>query len=141
MAGLTPTYTNDQAIEDYRWLADLDGLENAESVTLDSVSLSVAGGHRLQNWLKSGTPLGQITAAGAKKGQYGLHDPAATDGREKHIGFLKAELQLVDPRTGVANTPLSGAMLNHGQINFRLLPVAFDPALPTSNVAHFRYRG
>ncbi|AON97464.1 capsid decoration protein [Rhodococcus phage ChewyVIII] len=138
MAGYTPTRATDKVIEDYTWLADYDGLFTAESGTLDATSLSVAGGHRLENWLKSGTPLGKITS-GAKKGQFGLYDPAASDGREKHYGFLKAEIQLVDNVSGVANKPLTGAVLNHGQILVNRLPVVFDPALASAS-PKFIYR-
>lgn len=139
MAGLTPTRSQDKAIEDFTWLADYTGMEDAESGTLDVDSLKVAGGHRLENWLRSGTPLGKITAAGAKKGQFGLYDPAATDGRQKHYGFLKAEVQLVDNVSLVENKPLSGAVLNYGQITVNRLPVAFDPTLASVS-PHFIYR-
>lgn len=140
MAGLTPARYNDATIEDFTWLADFNGLEEAESGTLHAASLRVAGGHLKENWIRSGTPLGKITAAGATKGQFGLFDTAATDGRQFHYGFLKAEVQLVDRVTGVENTPLSGAVLNQGQILTARLPVAFDPAHANANTKHFIYR-
>ncbi|QAU07274.1 LamD-like capsid decoration protein [Gordonia phage NosilaM] len=139
MAGLTPTRTTNANVRDHTWMASREGLENAHSATLDATSLSAAGNHRLQNWLRGGTPLGEITAVGPKKGQYGLYDPTATDGRQKHAGFLVDAVQLVDPVTGVANVPLTGAILRKGQVLVNRLPVAFD-ATDADVSPHFIYR-
>lgn len=137
MAGLTPTRTYDQPIEDFRWLADYTGMEEAESATGYAETFRPAGGHRLQNWVRSGTPVGKVTAEGEHKGKWGLYDPAATDGRQNHLGFVKAEFQLVDPVTGIENSPISFAVLRFGQINVNLLPVDFDAA---DGDIHFIYR-
>ena len=137
MAGLTPTRQNDSDIQDFTWLADYTGVVEAQSATLNAASFAPAGTHKLQNWLKSGVPLGIITAAGATEGEFGLYTPGATNGLETHVGFLKAEIQLVDPVTGVANTPLSGAVMRFGQIIVDRLPVVFDPA---DGDSHFIYR-
>lgn len=139
MAGLTPTRSTNSNVIDYTWLASREGVENTQSATLHAPSLSAAGTHKLENWLKSGTPLGIITAVGATKGQFGLYDPAATDGRQKHAGFLIAEIQLSDPVTGQANSPLSGAVLRKGQVIVNRLPVAFD-ATDADVSPHFIYR-
>ena len=139
MAGLTPTRSTNTNIRDHTWLASAEGLEYAQSATLHAPSLSAAGTHREQNWLKGGTPLGEITAAGATKGQFGLYDPAATDGRQVHAGFLVDSVQLVDPVTGTANTPLTGALLRRGQVIVKRLPVVFD-ATDADVSKHFIYR-
>lgn len=139
MAGLTPTRSTNFNIRDHTWLASAEGLEYSQSATLHAASLSAAGNHRQDNWLKGGTPLGEITAAGATKGQLGLYDPAASDGRQKHVGFLVDGVQLVDPVSGVANTPLTGAVLRRGQVIVKRLPVTFD-ATDADVSPHFIYR-
>lgn len=139
MAGLVPTRSNNADIRDYTWLASREGVENAHSATLHAASLRVAGTHKLDNWLKSGIPLGEITAEGATKGQFGLYDPVATDGRQKHVGFLLVEIQLADAVSGVENAPLFGAILRKGQVIVNRLPVTFDKT--DADVSpHFIYR-
>lgn len=139
MAGYTPKRSTNSDVVNYTWLASADGLEYAQSATLHAASLNAAGNHKLENWLKSGTPLGIVTAEGATKGQFGLYDPAATDGRQIHEGFLVAEIQLSDPVNGQANEPLTGAVIRRGQITVNRLPVAFDPT--DADVSpHFIYR-
>lgn len=139
MAGLIPKRVNSSDIRDFTWLADYTGMEEAQPVTLHYASLNAAGGHKLENWVKSGTPLGEITAVGATQGQFGLYDPAATDGRQKHVGFLKAEVQLQDAHDGTSNAPITGAALRFGQIIVPRLPVAFD--VTDADVSqHFIYR-
>lgn len=128
MAGLTPTRSTNFNIRDHTWLASAEGLEYSQSATLHVASLTAAGTHRKDNWLKGGTPLGIITAAGATQGQFGLYDPAANDGRQTHVGFLVDGVQLVDPVNGTANVPLTGAVLRRGQVLVNRLPVTFDPA-------------
>lgn len=141
MAGFTPQRSTNSDVVNYTWLASADGLEYAQSATLHVASLTAAGTHKLENWLKSGTPLGIVTAAGATQGQFGLYDPAATDGREDHVGFLVAEIQLVDPVNDVANVPLTGAVIRRGQIIVNRLPVTFDTTPATGSVSpHFIYR-
>lgn len=147
MAGLTPTRSTNSDIIDYTWLASLDDVQYAQSATLHAASLNAAGNHKLENWLKSGTPLGIITTVGATQGQFGLYDPAASDGRQLHAGFLVAEIQLSDPVSGQANVPLTGAVIRKGQIIVNRLPVTFaltstftDGVQITGPSPHFIYR-
>ena len=140
MAGLIPKRINSSDIRDFTWLADYTGMEEAQPVTLHYASLNAAGTHKLENWVKSGTPLGEITAEGATKGQFGLYDPAAVDGRQNHAGFLKAEIQLQDPVTATSNEPITGAALRFGQILVTRLPVTFDHTAAGVDKAHFIYR-
>lgn len=133
MAGLVPTRSSNADIRDYTWLGSAADVQYAHSATLHYASLNAAGNHKLENWVKSGTPLGEITAAGATQGQLGLYDPAATDGRQNHVGFLMAEIQLQDAVNGTANTPLSGAVLLRGMIQVNRLPVTFNAALTTAS--------
>lgn len=140
MAGLQPTRSTNTDIEDYTWLASQADVEFAQSGTLDATSLSAAGGHHVENWIKSGTPLGQITAAGAKKGQFALYATGASDGSQTHVGFLAAPVQLADPVTAQANVPIVGAVLRTGQIITNRLPVTFDPTGAGADKSHFVYR-
>ncbi|WIC89654.1 capsid decoration protein [Rhodococcus phage Apiary] len=121
MAGLNPTRTNDQNVRDHTWLASYDGLESAESATFKADTFDGAGGHRLENWVRGGTPVAKLA-----NGEFALYNPAGADGSEKHYGFLVDSIQHTDPVTGVKNTPLTGAVLNWGQIIVNRLPVAFD---------------
>ena len=141
MAGFTPTRTSNQNVVDYTWLASREGLEEAQSGTLNTASFEVAGTHKLENWLKSGTPVAIITAAGPTKDQFALYDPTKTNGQEVHEGYLIAELQMVDPVTGQKNEPLTGAILRRGQIIVNRLPVAFNLAPAAGSVSpRFIYR-
>lgn len=141
MAGFTPTRSINKDVRDYTWLASEDGTENTQSATLNYASLNAAGNHKLDNWLKSGTPLGIITQAGATQGQFGLYTPGATNGLQTHV-FLIAEIQLQAPaeQGGDANSPITGAVLRRGQIIVNRLPVTFDPAGAGADKAHFVYR-
>lgn len=142
MAGFTPTRSINKDVRDYTWLASDDGTENTQSATLNYASLNAAGNHKLDNWLKSGTPLAIITAAGATQGQFGLYTPGETNGLQTHVGFLIAEIQLQEtPANGsTENVPLTGAVLRRGQIIVNRLPVTFDPAGAGADKAHFVYR-
>ncbi len=140
MAGLQPTRGTNTDIEDYTWLASAADVEYAQSGTLNAASFAPAGGHKVENWIKSGTPLGLITSAGATKGQFALYTTGASDGSQTHVGFLAAPVQLTDPVTGQANVPITGGVLRTGQIIVNRLPVTFDPAGAGADKAHFVYR-
>ncbi|WNM69935.1 capsid decoration protein [Rhodococcus phage GuyFagieri] len=137
MAGLNPTRTNDKNVRDHTWLASYDGIDYTESATFKSGTFDGAGGHRLDNWVRGGTPVAKLP-----NGEFALYNPAATDGSEKHYGFLFDAIQHTDPVTGVKNTPLTGAVLNRGQVIVNRLPVAFLVAAvaPATVSSHFIYR-
>lgn len=140
MAGLIPTRTINKDVRDNTWIASSDGLQHAQSATLNAASFNVAGTHKLDNWLRSGTPVAIITAAGATKGEFALYDPTKTNGQEVHEGFLVSEIQMVDP-DGTVNAPLSGAVIRRGQIIVNRLPVAFNLAPAAGKISsHFIYR-
>jgi len=140
MAGLQPTRSTNTNIEDYTWLASAEGVEYPQSATLHVTSLSAVGTHHVENWIKSGTPLGIFATAGALKGQFGLYTPGASNGLETHVGFLMAPVQLADPLTAQANVPITGAVLRGGQIIVNRLPVTFDPTGAGVDKSHFVYR-
>lgn len=134
MAGLTPKRSVDHNVRDHTWLADFDGLDSAESATLNAASFDVDGGHKLENWIRGGTPVAKLA-----DGSFSLYNPAGTDGSEKHYGFLKDSVQLRDPKDGTLNEPLTGAILNWGQVIAARIPGGFDATAATAS-PRFIYR-
>lgn len=94
----TETFGN----EDQSWLASEHGTDSTRSVTIDYSKLGSAVSDKT---LKSGTPLGRISASKL----YGLFDPDATDGRQVLAGFLFTT-QKVDGANVVA------PLLEHGKV-------------------------
>lgn len=108
--------TTSYALDDLSWLASQHGVEAAESITLLK-SAFTSGTHYPDGFLKSGIPLGKITASG----KYGPYNDAASDGTEVLVGFLYGG---VDASSTSAN--LGGAMLTHCKIRESRLPIAVN---------------
>ncbi|MEU1200109.1 head decoration protein [Streptomyces sp. NPDC005813] len=104
------------------WLQGDHGTDIAVGVTLD-VSTFTAGTHYPDGYIKSGIPLGKITASG----KYGLYDDTKTDGRQTCVGFLFTGVEVVT-RRGVTVTSTVGSMLVHCAVKESKLPVAVDAA-------------
>lgn len=104
------------------WLGSEHGTDFAQSITLD-VSTFTAGTHYPDGYIKSGIPLGKITASG----KYGLYDDTKTDGRQTCVGFLFTGVEVVT-RRGATVTSAVGSMLVHCFIKEAKLPVAVDAA-------------
>lgn len=103
--------------DDQSWLGSSHGTDTARSITLD-VSTFTAGTHYPEGFLKSGMPLGKITASG----KYGLYSDAAADGRQTLAGFLFTGIKApVNPAS-----PVSGALLLHCFVVEAKLPAAVD---------------
>ncbi|WP_326812091.1 head decoration protein [Streptomyces scopuliridis] len=113
----TESFTQDRR----DWLGSAHGTDAPVSATLD-VSKFTAGTHYPDGYIKSGVPLGKITATGL----YGPYDDAASDGRQTLVGFLFTA-QDVNARR-VASTKVVGSMLIHCFIREAKLPVAVDAA-------------
>ncbi|WP_329168288.1 head decoration protein [Streptomyces sp. NBC_01267] len=113
----TESFTQDRR----DWLGSAHGTDAPVSATLD-VSKFTAGTHYPDGYIKSGVPLGKITATGL----YGPYDDAASDGRQTLVGFLFTA-QDVNARR-VASTKVVGSMLVHCFIREAKLPVAVDAA-------------
>lgn len=112
------------------WLGSAHGTESARTVTLDR-TLFTAGTHYPSGYLRSGTPLGRVTATGL----YGPYSDAATDGRQTLAGFL------LTPQT--VNTPggnIVAPLLWHGSIIEANLPIAIDAAGRTDIAGKFDIR-
>ena len=114
----TVTFNQDQR----NWLGSQHGTDAPVTVTLD-VSTFTAGTHYPDGFLKSGLPLGKITASG----KYGLYDDTKTDGRQVCVGFLFTGVDVVSDRGTVASS-VGGSMLLHCFIRESKLPVAVDAA-------------
>ncbi|MFD0276169.1 head decoration protein [Kitasatospora sp. NPDC127111] len=113
--------TNDSYTQDRRdWLGSAHGTDAPRSIQLDLTKGFVSGTHYPKGFLKSGLPLGKVSASG----KYGLYDNAATDGREVLVGFLFTP---VDVRTGGSTSPAANILL-HCFIAESRLPVAVDSA-------------
>jgi hypothetical protein len=104
------------------WLGSQHGTDILRSVTLD-VSTFTAGTHYPDGYLKSGIPLGKITASG----KYGLYDDTKTDGRQTCVGLLATGVEVINHR-GQASTSVNGSMFLHGFVVLSKLPVALDAA-------------
>lgn len=99
------------------WIGAAHGIDLARSITLDT-SAFVSGTHYPDGYIRSGTPLGRITATGL----YGPYDNAAADGRETLAGFL-----LTPTKPGaVSTTDVGGALYEHGRVVEANLPIAID---------------
>jgi hypothetical protein len=115
---ITETFTQDKR----DWLGSEHGTDIVQSVTLD-VSTFTSGTHYPDGYVKSGIPLGKITASG----KYGLYSDAASDGRQTCVGFLFTGVEVVT-RRGATLTSAVASMLIHCVIREAKLPVAVDAA-------------
>ncbi|GAA0641185.1 hypothetical protein GCM10009548_01700 [Streptomyces malaysiensis subsp. malaysiensis] len=104
------------------WLGSQHGTDAPVSVTLD-VSKFTQGTHYPDGYIKSGIPLGKVTASG----KYGPYDDAASDGRQTCVGFLFTAQDVVSPR-GAVSASAVGSMLLHCFIREAKLPVTIDAA-------------
>jgi hypothetical protein len=102
------------------WLFSDHGTDIALSATLD-VTKFTAGTHYPDGYIKSGIPLGKITAGG----KYGPYDDTATDGRQTCVGFLFTGVEVVT-RRGATLSSAVGSMLVHCAVKEAKLPVALD---------------
>lgn len=114
----TESFTQDRR----DWLGSAHGTDAPVSVTLD-VSTFTQATHYPDGYIKSGIPLGKITASG----KYGPYDDTKTDGRQVCVGFLFTAQDVVSPR-GVVAASAVGSMLVHCFIKEAKLPVSIDAA-------------
>lgn len=103
--------------DDQSWLDSAHGTDAAISGTVDVTKGFTPATHFPTGDLKSGTPLGKVTASG----KYGLYDDTATDGRQTLVGHLFTGQRV---RTGDVIAPV----LVHGRINRDRLPFPIDAA-------------
>lgn len=103
--------------DDQRWVGSAHGVDMARSITLDTSAFTAAT-HYPDGYIRSGTPLGRVTATGL----YGPYTPAAADGTDVLAGFL---LTPVKPGAS-ATTDVGGALFEHGRVVEANLPIAID---------------
>lgn len=116
--------------DDQGWLGSAHGTSSAKTITIDK-SLLTAGTHYPQGYVRSGTPLGLVTASGL----YGPYDNAASDGRQTLAGFL-----LTPQPVSATGTRIVGPLVWHGAINLSRLPIAIDAAGQTDIAGKFDIR-
>jgi hypothetical protein len=104
------------------WLGSEHGTDFVTGITLDT-STFTAGTHYPDGYIKSGIPLGKITASG----KYGLYNDGASDGRQTCVGFLFTGVEVVT-RRGATLSSAVASMLQHCVIKESKLPVAVDAA-------------
>jgi hypothetical protein len=134
------SYT-DSVTADRPWLASLVGVQDTNTITLDLSKFTkdthyvVSANPVLQgrNVMKSGLPLGKITASGL----YAPYKAGATDGTEKLAGFLVSGVSF-----NPTSTKAAGALLWHGEVFAAKVPVTFDPTTvaATQPGVSFHYR-
>lgn len=102
--------------EDQSWVGTGHDLDSMPSMTLD-VSLFTAGTHYPNGYVRSGTPIGRVTATGL----YGPYNNGLANGQDVLAGFVGTALPV---KTGA--TRVSGALFDHGRVVEAKLPIAID---------------
>lgn len=105
--------------DDQSWIGAAHGIDLARSVTLDTSAFTKAT-HYPDGYIKSGTPLGRITATGL----YAPYNSAGADGTETLAGFLLTPANV--PTDGT--TDVGAALYEHGRVVSANLPIAIDSA-------------
>ncbi|MFF4409808.1 head decoration protein [Streptomyces sp. NPDC001404] len=117
------------------WLLSTHGSETNQTITLDVAKFTVdthwvRGIKTVEARFKSGLPL----ARNKTSNLYEPYDPAATDGREILAGFLATETAF-----NPGSARVGAALLVHGLINAKKLPVPLDPATVAKTTASVTY--
>jgi hypothetical protein len=102
------------------WLGSEHGTDATETITIN-LALFTAATHFPSGFLKSGEPLGKVTATGL----YGPYDNGASDGREVCVGLLFSAQPVP---AGVTTGNFGEAMLTHGRVINARLPRTVDAA-------------
>jgi hypothetical protein len=132
MTDISVSTTNHQ-VEDRSWLLSQWGQGPGEnpSITLD-VSAFIQGTHYPNGYIKSGEPLGKITATGL----YGPYDNAAADGREVCAGFLHSATKI--PNLLDLTKDVGAALVAAGFVKESRLPRTVDATGQTDlKLVHF----
>lgn len=102
---------------DQSWLGSTHGVYNCRTGTL-SLAAFTAATHYPDGYIRSGTPVGLITATD----MYGPYDNAAVDGRGTLTGFVYTDQNVT------AGDDVAAPILDHGKVKPDLLPIAVDAA-------------
>lgn len=104
--------------DDQSWLGASHGQDLGRSVTLKT-SAFTAGTHYPNGYVRSGTPLGKITATGL----YAPYNNGATDGTDVLAGFLLTPVKMTS-----GGADVGGSLFEHGRVVESRLPIAIDAA-------------
>lgn len=107
-------------IDDRAWLIGQHGVDLTPSVTLD-ITKFTKNTHYPNGFIKSGTPLGVVTATGL----YGPYNDAAADGTEVCRGLLFSFARAID-EFGNTLAKVGGARFIHGAVKEAKLPIAIN---------------
>lgn len=115
---------------DPSWLGSAHGTDATQSITLD-IAKFVKATHYAKGRIKSGEPLGKLTATGL----YAPYKSDASDGTETLAGFLYSDVPVF---TGDVSAP--AAIFLHGQVKTANLPRSVDEAGKTDVAGHILFR-
>lgn len=101
---------------DQTWLGSTHGIYNCRSGNLDLSAFTEAT-HYPDGFLRSGLPLGRLTASG----KFAPYNAAASTGAETLAGFLYTDQPVI------GDEDINAPVLMHGVINVDRLPVDFTP--------------
>lgn len=129
---IQPTTTETTVTADRRWLLSTFGTETNKTITLDLAQFAAgttytAAANGLPNLIKSGLPLGKVTASGL----YGPYDSAATDGTQVFAGLLE-----FDTGFNTGSTRVGAALRIVGDVDSSKLPVAFTVPAAANRTDH-----
>lgn len=132
---IQPITTTETLTADRRWLLSLHGSDMNKTVTLDLSKFTsgthyTAAANGLPNRLKSGLPLGKITASGL----YAPYTSGATDGTQNLAGLLDTETAF---NTG--STKVGAALRVHGDVDTAKLPVALTVPAAANRTDNIRF--
>lgn len=107
-------------VDNRDWLIGQHGVDLTPSVTLD-ISKFTKNTHFPNGFIKSGTPLGIVTATGL----YGPYNDGASDGTEVCRGLLFSFVRAID-EFGTTLAKVGGARFIHGAVKEAKLPIAIN---------------
>ena len=104
--------------DDQSWLGASHGQDMGRSVTFDTSAFTEAT-HYPDGYLRSGTPVGEITATGL----YAPYNAAGADGTETLVGFVLTPVKMTS-----GGADVGGAVFEHGRVVEANRPIAIDAA-------------
>ena len=123
MSGDISVRSTSYGVDNRDWLASRHGEDMTVGLTLD-IALFTKNTHYPEGYVRSGQPLGRVTATGL----YGPYDNSANDGREVCRYLLFSFVRAIDPNNGNTLAKVGGAGYLHGLVKESKLPVAIDSA-------------
>lgn len=115
---------------DPSWLGSAHGTDATQSITLDLTKF-VKATHFPKGRIKSGTPLGKLTAGGL----YAPYKGDAADGTQTCVGFLYGDVVVES-----GDTTAPAAIFLHGQVKTANLPVPLDADGQADLAGHILFR-